>query len=104
LAGRYTSGLVKTTRGRVAEDTAPPKDGDVEGLTEDVLPGVAALTVSPGREGKGVTRPDTNVEVVFFHAWPTNLYTELLQSFCLKGTLGLVTRAATGQHRLRQVC
>lgn len=76
------------TAAEPVDETTVDDDGEVEGVAEDVLPGIAELTVSPGRDGT-VVRSDTNVEVVFFHSWPELIYAELVHSFCLKGVVDL---------------
>ena len=45
----------------------------------------------PTRAGRGAprARSDDNVEVVFFHAWPTALYEELLTSYGMAGIVDL---------------
>ncbi len=59
-------------------------------LIEDTCPGIAALAAQTG-QGRGApkTRTDDNVEVVFFHAWPTNLYEELYTSFSMAGVVDM---------------
>lgn len=51
------------------------------------MPGHSNLVVSQGRDNK-IVRSDGNVEVVFLHSWPSELYSELIASFCLKGCSG----------------
>ena len=64
------------------------QEDDEEGIPDDVLPGVSELRVSQGVGSKS-TRSDSNVEVVFMHAWPEDLYVEILNSFALKALIDL---------------
>ena len=78
----------RQTAAEPVDETTVDDDGEVDGVADEVLPGIAELTVSPGRDGT-VVRSDTNVEVVFFHSWPELIYTELIHSFSLKAVVDL---------------
>lgn len=69
-------------------------------IIEDSLPGVLELSINPGRGNKPI-RTDANLEPVFFHAWPRELYTEILHSFCLRGILDLT--AGSGQAAIATI-
>lgn len=61
------------------------------GVPEDTLPGMKGFQVHPGRGGQGVheKRDEDNEEIVFFHAWPTDLYAELIHSLAADAVLDL---------------
>jgi hypothetical protein len=67
-------------------------DEAMNDVPDDTLPGVAEMSVSPGRDSK-LARTDTNVEVVFLHSWPEAFYTEIVHSFCLKGVVDMTAGA-----------
>jgi hypothetical protein len=77
----------QTDAEEIDDEVADP-DNMLEDIEEDSIPGIAELTVSPGRDKK-VVRTDGNMEVVFFHAWPVDLFTEIISSFALKTVIDL---------------
>jgi hypothetical protein len=67
-------------------------DEAMDDVPEDTLPGVAEMSVSPGRDSK-LVRTDANIEVVFLHSWPEDFYVEVLHSFCLKAVVDMTAGA-----------
>jgi len=93
---RCGRGHVCTPFGTSANSASMVKDDDALmtdlNIVEDSLPGVQQLTINPGR-GNKVERTDANLEVAFFHSWPVEFYSEILNSFVLKGLIDMTAGA-----------
>lgn len=67
----------------------PPPD-----VLEDALPGINGFQINPGRgQGGHEKRLEENEEIVFFHTWPVDLYSELIHAVAAEGILDLTCGA-----------
>lgn len=88
----------------VPEHDLPPLSSEAfgEDVMEDSLSGIDKLQFQTGR-GPSHVRTDESEEVVFFHAWPTQLYRELIHSYSAVALIDLTAGAGNAARAAMQM-